>query len=397
MIFLNFGILLLIQNILSLRISTTTASYADHTSFEHNSGRVKRAFRKDRLVNRWEFPIKYYVDEKNGLNGTKIEEALEEISNNTCITFQRQDKRIVNEPGINVVNAERCASFVGLLDPNASQELSLTEWCLDKGEVQREFSYALGFVSEVRRYDRDKYITIYEKNIDSRSKRLFKKYSKEELETYGVPYDLGSLLQFKIGEYRIPQSNYEMISNDPNYFKTIGQDSGLQFNDYKQLNLHYCNDTCKNKILEKDCQRGGYQDPKICSRCRCPRHFRGFYCDKKMKKLERCEKQYYKANDTIQYINQKGNMDCYYYITTDKNSKINITIVDSLLYKPIYSYTCPVGKGLEIKYRKNPTIMGAMFCSKNTNTKMTSESNDVSIHFAGQENDNFIKIAFVKA
>ena len=37
-------------------------------------------------------------------------------------------------------------------------------------------------------------------------------------------------------------------------------------------------DVCSYQ-LPQPCQRGGYQDPKDCSKCKCPDGFGGTYCD----------------------------------------------------------------------------------------------------------------------
>ena len=59
--------------------------------------------------------------------------------------------------------------------------------------------------------------------------------------------------------------------------------------------------TCDNSPLRQSCQRGGYQDPRDCSRCRCPDGWTGTYCERLAD-----SKTGTSANCGINEINSKG-------------------------------------------------------------------------------------------
>ena len=46
-----------------------------------------------------------------------------------------------------------------------------------------------------------------------------------------------------------------------------------------QLILPIILDICQSSQLSQSCQHGGYQDPKDCTRCRCPDGWSGSYCE----------------------------------------------------------------------------------------------------------------------
>ena len=45
------------------------------------------------------------------------------------------------------------------------------------------------------------------------------------------------------------------------------------------MNEYHYTETCRYP-LTRLCDRGGYQDPNDCDRCRCPEGFTGRYCQK---------------------------------------------------------------------------------------------------------------------
>jgi hypothetical protein len=57
------------------------------------------------------------------------------------------------------------------------------------------------------------------------------------MDTFGVPYDLGSIMHYG-NNYGDP---IYLKTIDPDYQKTIGQEDDLSFLDIKTANLVYCN------------------------------------------------------------------------------------------------------------------------------------------------------------
>merc|ERR1712126_214871 len=68
-----------------------------------------------------------------------------------------------------------CYSMIGQI--GGEQKISLGAGCTPRGTVMHEMMHALGFYHEQSRLDRDRYITIYNKNIIAGMGFNFKKYN----------------------------------------------------------------------------------------------------------------------------------------------------------------------------------------------------------------------------
>uniref|UniRef100_A0AAF5D402 Metalloendopeptidase n=1 Tax=Strongyloides stercoralis TaxID=6248 RepID=A0AAF5D402_STRER len=351
----------------------------------------KRGFREREF--KWDLPIKYWIDPKANLNTNLIEKTLKDISKKTCITWEKMETIINNTTGLNIRNSGLCASFVGRLSRDMPQEITFTQSCLNSGRIQHEFSHALGLVHENRRPDNEKYITINFTNVEEKDFKKLKSFKNDELELFNISYDYGSLMHHSSTIYS--KNNLSTIlTNDPNYQNTIGQDNKLKFNDIKKLNLIYCNNVCKKKPLK--CKNGGYMDPKNCKKCRCPPHYGGKTCKMVKKMKKKCKNIVKKATASKKTFEINGKINCYYYITSSSNYKIKLIIQNSNLPQKENNGVCIQGKALEVLYRKDPSVVGAMFCGINKNVTILSESNKVSINYVGNSDKNFVKISFQK-
>ena len=77
--------------------------------------------------------------------------------------------------------------------------------CYSKRTIQHEFIHSLGFYHEHTRPDRDNYVTINWKNIESENVGQFITH-KTSL-TFNVPYDGKSIMHYKPIDYSIDASN----------------------------------------------------------------------------------------------------------------------------------------------------------------------------------------------
>uniref|UniRef100_A0A0N5BXM3 Metalloendopeptidase n=1 Tax=Strongyloides papillosus TaxID=174720 RepID=A0A0N5BXM3_STREA len=392
-----FVILLVLLNVYEIKSNFLQRNNFNNLEYDNNllkrnvQARIKRAIRIRKVDIKWEFPIKYWVDPESNLNETIIDEALKDISDKTCITWKKESSQILNEPGLNVRNRNLCASFTGRSSDNKSQEITFTPECVYKGRLQHEFSHALGLVHENRRPDSKNYIDISFDKVKNKDIRKLQPFESEELLSFNIPYDYGSQLHADSKIYS--ESNSITIkTKDPNYQNTIGQDTGLQFNDFKQLNLYYCNTVCSNKKLK--CKNGGYLNSKNCDKCSCPPHYGGKDCSKGKVLNNKCGKVSLTANKNKKTLKVNGIKKCYYYINTNSKYKIQLTIVSSDLPQAEKNGVCFRGKGLEVLYRKDPSVVGAMFCGSIENLTMKSEKNRVSIYYVGTNTTNFVEISY---
>uniref|UniRef100_A0AC35U7Q5 Zinc metalloproteinase n=1 Tax=Rhabditophanes sp. KR3021 TaxID=114890 RepID=A0AC35U7Q5_9BILA len=335
-------------------------------------GRGRRSILSS-MYYKWEMPIPYYIQSGNASN---IDIALAGIQKETCITFKRSPT-VLKTSGLNFYKGEGCWSFLGRVYPAKPQEVSLGTGCEHNGVIQHEVSHALGLEHEQSRPDRDSYISVDPKNVLAGMESQFTKSTVTNVRDFSLSYNFGSVMHYDTFAFSKNQ-NKTMTAKMDVYENTMGQYNALVFSDIKILNYHYCNDTCSIKIM--GCQNGGYQNPKACDSCRCPSGFGGLLCDKVNRTSSNCGKLDLKATKNVQTLSKSGNSNCYWRITADPGMKIKVTIQSAKL---TFWFPCWTGYGLEVKFRKDLAVSGAMFCGTTKNKSMTSESNVVVIHYPG--------------
>uniref|UniRef100_A0A5S6QMH7 Zinc metalloproteinase n=1 Tax=Trichuris muris TaxID=70415 RepID=A0A5S6QMH7_TRIMR len=223
-------------------------------------------------------PIDYSFDGSHTEKQERlIELALKHWENVTCLRFRR---RYDTPRGNRIIftDVDGCASNVGRNPMQEPQYVSLSVDCMKLGVIAHEVAHALGFWHEQSRPDRDQYVNVVWRNIDEGSLAQFLKEQSREVDSKGIPYDYGSIMHYRSKAFAKTGDLYTLLTSVQNYQRTIGQRDHLSFNDIRLMNEIYCSHVCK----PLKCQRGGYTDPKRCSRCRCPDGFAGKLCDQVM-------------------------------------------------------------------------------------------------------------------
>lgn len=96
---------------------------------------------------------------------------------------------------VNIVKGGGCSSSVGRV--GGEQDLTLASpGCMSIGTIMHEMIHALGFHHEQCRPDRDDYVTIQSRNIESGKEHNFRKYSSRQVSTFGVAYDQRSIMHY---------------------------------------------------------------------------------------------------------------------------------------------------------------------------------------------------------
>ena len=126
---------------------------------------------------------------------------MEYIQKRTCIKFR--PKRPTDRAFVNITNLKTaCHSKLGFM--GNAQQLNLQvpmkthkDGCLARnGTAVHEIMHALGFYHEQSRLDRDRYITVVEKNIQNKKIKQFRK--KPYQNTLRTPYDLCSIMHYRL-------------------------------------------------------------------------------------------------------------------------------------------------------------------------------------------------------
>ncbi|KHJ96382.1 astacin [Oesophagostomum dentatum] len=91
---------------------------------------------------------------------------------------------------------DMCSSTVGRDTSQPKQPVYIGPHCYDFGITTHEIAHALGLFHHQQRYDRDEYVTFYPDNVDRSNAFNFAEIPPDFLDTYGLPYDVGSVMHY---------------------------------------------------------------------------------------------------------------------------------------------------------------------------------------------------------
>uniref|UniRef100_A0A0N5CCJ2 Zinc metalloproteinase n=1 Tax=Strongyloides papillosus TaxID=174720 RepID=A0A0N5CCJ2_STREA len=335
-------------------------------------------------IYKWSFPILYKVVKP--VNETFVDKGIKFLMKQTCVKFKKV-KTLKKTNGLRYVRKEGCWSYIGRTNSNTFQDISIGTECEENWVMHHETLHALGVIHEMSRPDRDNYLKIVKKNVDPKEFHNFLKVPSYK--TYGLRYDFGSVMQYNMYAFS-KDRKLTIIPNNHHYLKTLGQSVHASFNDLKLVNKYYCDDVCKKKLK---CLNSGYTNIKNCKVCKCPRFYKGKLCGKLRRSQKQCQKQIHIARPTFKTLHVRGIKKCYFKLTTEKNFKIKMILVDSNLP---HAEFCLPHIGLEIKFLHDKGLSGVLFCAKDKNKTIISKGNEVTMYYAGFKKDQFFKIRYRK-
>lgn len=260
----------------------TNKNKTEEEKSEDEVSRKKRSLTDFRTFpqNKWQkhdFPIRYTFDGKHSESQKNIiRGAIHHWEAQTCIRFEEM-KSSPSPSETYIVFSESnyvCHSYVGK-QGRGPQPVYLSENCLwSFGIPVHEIFHVLGGWHIHMRTDRDNFVTIHNENLG---------YYKGQFRTIadaislGLPYDHASVMHYSPYDGSI-NGKTVIEAKDRRFQKSMGQRVGLSFYDAMLINTEYCSDICRGQTW-KPCQRGGYQDPNNCHKCKCPDGFGGDFCE----------------------------------------------------------------------------------------------------------------------
>ncbi|VDD87919.1 unnamed protein product [Enterobius vermicularis] len=357
--------------------------------------RQRRAFSTDSYAKWPRFPIKYcFAESVEFYVISQIIQALDFWQEHTCITFVHDD----NASGdfIQFFRGEGCYSVIGRL--GGMQSISIGKGCERLGTIEHEVGHALGLWHQQSRPDALEHIRIIEDYILKTYIGDFKLREPSEIETFGIPYDLGSVMHYGSTAFSFDERTKTVITKDPYYQQTIGQREKPSFYDIKVINEAYCKDTCEKK---SECKNGGYRNPSNCNLCLCPSGFGGPLCEKNETPLGMIQEQLLaatecggmiKADDKWQNIESPGYPDpgydvgerCSWIITVEKGKRVELEFVDN--FSMLCTTTCV--DYVELKIGADLANTGYRFCCNKAPGPLISYGQKVLIIFASILSDD---------
>ncbi|KAL6736261.1 hypothetical protein Aduo_006631 [Ancylostoma duodenale] len=206
-----------------------------------------------------------------------LKRAMEFWQNNTCVTFRPRENE--EQYAFYTGSMNMCSSSVGRDTTQPQQPVYIGPGCYRFGVTSHEIGHVIGLFHHHQRYDRDAYVKYYPENVDRSDTGNFATVSSKFLDTYGLPYDVGSVMHYAPTEFAINPFFPALMALNENLQGSMGQMEGPSFLDVQIVNRHYkCYEACNNTEVKPKCLNGGYANPLDCSVCKCPTGFGGDVC-----------------------------------------------------------------------------------------------------------------------
>ncbi|CAJ1069943.1 astacin-like metalloendopeptidase [Xyrichtys novacula] len=192
--------------------------------------------------------IPYVISEDLESRTDDILSAMAMLSKHSCVSFHKR----TSETNYLLFKASKgCASYVGFI--GGEQPVFVGPPCI-VGNIAHEILHALGFHHEHTRTDREQHISVLTHNIMSGMGRNFE---MREGETFGLPYDITSILHYGSGFFSANGLPTIVPNSD---VKGMGQRDGLTEMDIQRVKQLYSCDVPERELETESGSVGKEED-----------------------------------------------------------------------------------------------------------------------------------------
>uniref|UniRef100_A0A0N4Z2T7 Metalloendopeptidase n=1 Tax=Parastrongyloides trichosuri TaxID=131310 RepID=A0A0N4Z2T7_PARTI len=356
--------------------------------------------------------IIYYTSKGNSINKRCLESALSLLRQKTCIDFWENESTYENSNGLIFKwNSSFCGTRYFGRREGISMIIDVNSDCdCNERKIQSYILQAFGVIPEQTRPDRDRYVSIHERNIkNGTDMRYFKKYivrnyynfyekeNEDFVLLYGRSYDYGSALHDESTAFSknnnltiIPQGFHWKV-----YLDMIGQKHTLGFLDLFFLNRYYCLGICNKDERTPNCNLRGYANPRNCKECLCMYPFdSNSNCKSLISSHKECP-TYKDASTNETTIRILGKINCYMHIKTSEQLLIKVHLKNITISKNINKICARSDGSVEIQYKEDKSTMGLCFCNmKHLPYVIVTESNDVIVSYRGTNESDYLEFTY---
>ncbi|CAD6185221.1 unnamed protein product [Caenorhabditis auriculariae] len=219
--------------------------------FLHGATRQSRAVtaRKERV---WPEGIIPYEIASNfsGEHQNLFHRAMRHWENSTCISFVPKEPHHRHYITFTVDKCG-CCSYVGRRG-EGPQAISIGKNCDKFGIVVHELGHVVGFWHEHTRPDRDQYVDIFYKSIQTGQDYNFEKSKQEEVDSLGEPYDFSSIMHYARDTFSRGAFHDTILPKPNSGFRSeIGQRVQLSDGDIRQAKKLYKCAECGGTLMQE--------------------------------------------------------------------------------------------------------------------------------------------------
>uniref|UniRef100_A0A0K0ENW9 Metalloendopeptidase n=1 Tax=Strongyloides stercoralis TaxID=6248 RepID=A0A0K0ENW9_STRER len=322
---------------------------------------------------------------KQSVNLNFVLQALLVISSETCLTFLYERNRL--KAFLSFESESKYSTDLGKREI-ALHKIAVSSKEKNVGKLTREILHALGLDYEHNRKDRNKYITINNKNIKSSFKKNFDLLYNDLTDSYGIAYDFSSIMHYCKYEYSVNRWSSTFQAKDKRMEFFICSKPTPSFNDIKLLNLKYCNKTTSNSIK---CQNFGYPHPTLSNFCKCLPFYYGQKCEKFNQNKGFNKENVFYSSAFVQAKKLFLCENCFFLIQSKPNKTIRLLI----RFKNWQFFSkCNRNHYLEVRYGSDLSVSGIPYCPTFLPLKVQSKKDKIIIASYYKNPQYMIKIIF---